>query len=378
MLVLLASTQMFAALQQEPDLSETDEDVLEDTSSQEEHLEDGESEESGIDEDSSGTQDSLPTQEECNEACAEERLMKLKENWKRVPEEVHLEQIAELQRSGRFDSAAQRLDFLVELYGTLEYRYLFVVNVELQEQYEQALVGYAELKKEELSSELKTQVLFREGIVLDDLKRHKQAQDIFKKLLRSKDLQNGDKERINLLLGASFIHSGSSRKGIRKIARSLARLDVTDSTWMRAKGHDALAHELIRRSEEIGFIGSDKKDKKAVAERMELLKRAEVQVIASIQLKEPEFVLNGLVNVADAYVRFYDDLIVAPAPDYLTVNQKKQYSEQLRIEARSLLEKALDYCKKGVIYADQSGWVGLVVDELNERIIYLSQTLDEY
>ena len=288
-----------------------------------------------------------------------------------------MEQVAELQRSGRFDSAEQRLVFLVDFYGTLEYRYLFIVNVELQEQYEEALVGYAELKKEELSSELTKQVLFREGIVLDDLKRYDQAQDVFKTLLRSRDLQAGDKDRINLLLGASLIHSGSSRKGIRKIARSLARLDVTDSTWMRAKGHDALAHELIRRSEEIGFIGSDKKDKKAVVERMELLKRAEAQVIASIQLKEPEFVLNGLVDVADAYVRFYDDLIAAPAPDSLTVSQKKQYSEQLSIEARSLLEKSLNYCQKGLIYADQSGWVGVVVEELNARIASLSQSLDE-
>ena len=58
------------------------------------------------------------------------------------------------------------------------------------------------------------------------------------------------------------------------------------------------------------------------------------------------------------------------------IDQKKQYSEQLRIEARSLLEKSLDYCKKGVIYADQSGWVGVVVDDLNVRIVSLSQALD--
>ncbi len=312
----------------------------------------------------------------CDEECERARLEKLKENWRKIPEEAHIEQVSDLQRSGNFISATQRLSFLVEEFGTSEYRYLWILNIELQEQYDDALVLYDELRSEELDPELDLQIAFRQAIVLDDLKRYAEAHAAFKELKRSKSLNYGDRDRINLLFGASLIHAGHPRRGVRKIARTLAKPELSNSTWMRARAHDALAHELIRRSEELVFIGSDKKDKKAVLKRMELLKRAEEQVIASIQLNEPEFVLLGLIDIADAYVRLYDDLITAPPPKSLTESQKKEYTQQLNEEALVLLKRALGYCEKGLIYADQVGWVGLAVEALKSRVASLSRDLE--
>ena len=128
MFVFLTSVSLWAA-SQDSDSSEVDATLEVEVSSDQ----NAESEDNTPKEKTEEEPQQEAVEEICDDACVQRRLMKLKDNWKKVPEEVHLEQIVELQRSGRFDSAEERLGFLVEEYGTLEYRYLFVVNEELQE-----------------------------------------------------------------------------------------------------------------------------------------------------------------------------------------------------------------------------------------------------
>ena len=111
-------------------------------------------------------------------------------------------------------------------------------------------------------------------------------------------------------------------------------------------------------------------------EKMKLLKDAEAQVVASIQLGEVEYVIKSLLQIIDGYTRLYDEIVAAPAPKELTEEQKKDYKTETKEKAIVLLKAAYNYANKGVVFAQQAQWEGDSYDEILSRQNALKQELE--
>ena len=304
-------------------------------------------------------------------AVARENLRKL---WASTTDEVHHEKIAALQRVGNHESAREVLDFLVERDPSPLNRFLLAKNFELEEDYGEALPRYDALVAEDLSPDLDLDVRFRRAVVMDDLSREAGAEPSLgslarkelKALRRHSALAEGDKARLGLLIGASEIHQGRARRGLRRISRAIRQLDdPSDASWMQARARSALVRELVRNAEHLAIRGRN--DDARLKKRMKLMGDAESQVVAIIQLNEPEYVLEGLLAVADAYIRLYDELVSAPVPGELEGSQVALYKERVLEEAEFLRKKARGFYHKGVLYADHLGWKGQSRDLLEQR-----------
>jgi hypothetical protein len=316
-------------------------------------------------------EEEAPPEVEVDPAVARENLRKL---WAATADEVHHEQIAALQRVGNYSSSGELLEFLVERSPSPLNRFLLAKNFELGEDYGESIARYEGLIGEELPPDLDLDVRFRYAVVLDDLSRQPgadpsqgpQARKGLRSLRRHPALAAGDRARLDLLIGASDIHLGRPRRGLRRISRALRKMaDPSESSWMQARARSALVYELVRNAESFAIRG--KKDDARLKKRMKLMASAESQVVSIIQLNEPEYVLEGLLVVADAYLRLYDELVSAPVPVELEGGQIPLYRERVLEEAEFLRKKARGFYHKGVLYADHLSWKGRSRDLLEQR-----------
>ena len=138
---------------------------------------------------------------------------------------------------------------------------------------------------------------------------------------------------LELVRGVAALSMGRSRRGIRRIERALSGFDDdTSSPWMRSRARIAIARYLLNEAGDLTLSG-DKRAARRLARRAELMGMAEQQIIAIARLGEPEYILDGMMLMGDAYLILYDDMNAAAPPTTLS---------EAEIEASTFAEKMHD------------------------------------
>ena len=238
-----------------------------------------------------------------------------------------LDQAEALQRSGQFTEAQELIDFLMKEHPYPYVHFLWAQNQEYRYDYELAIDTYSLLLKEKIDPALAIDVSYRLGVALDEKGEHKKAIRQWKQLLRSKHFPKEHQVAVELLIGAAQIHAGQHRKGVKTINSALPKA-TKQQGWMQARARNALAMLLIAQADRVLLQGKNVQSR--VEERMAVLDNAEKQVIAALELDKTEYVLEGVIQVVDAYLRMYDDAIsIAPPVPLLAVEHAK-YQEELK------------------------------------------------
>jgi hypothetical protein len=292
----------------------------------------------------------------------------LEESWQQLSVDEHLSIVYSLQRSGKYDEAEQRLNYLLSEDASSPFlRFEQAKNSEYKEEYLLAIDDYQDLLEEKLTSDLKLNVRYRYCLVLSNLGEHKKANKMARRLRRNISLSTTDRRAVSLVLGTTQLQSGKKAKGIARIQKTLEKLSSPEEhSWLQSRAKMALAEELLLQAAKVELIPSrDLND--SLKERADLIIQAERQVQSIIALNEPEYALKGLSKVADAMLVLYDDLISAQAPSAFTKEQKELYQEQIIEQAEFLKEKALSYYSTALRYANQLKWSGSIRGELEAK-----------
>ena len=302
----------------------------------------------------------------CSMAFAEETVFM--SAWQQLSVDEHLSIVYSLQRSGKYDGAEQRLNYLLsEDPGSPFLRFEQAKNSEYKEEYLLAVDDYEALLEEKLTSDLRLNVRYRYGLVLSNVGEHKKANKIARKLRRNISLSASDRRAVSLVLGTTQLQSGKKKKGIARIQNALNKLASSqEHSWLQSRAKMALAEELLFQATQIELIPSRELNE-SLKERADLIIQAERQVQSIIALNEPEYALKGLSRVADAMLVLYDDLISAQAPSEFTKVQKELYQEKIVEQAEFLQEKALSYYSTALRYANQLEWSGSIREELEAK-----------
>jgi tetratricopeptide (TPR) repeat protein len=300
----------------------------------------------------------------------QKRQENLVELWRNLDEREHLTVIYDLQRSGRYLSAEQRLNFLLEEQSSPFLLFEIARNTELQSNYAAALVLYEQLYNQNLEEALALDVAFRRALVLSDLGLHTEAISSLRELKKKYSLSKSDKIAVDLALGSSQLHAGKKRAGINRIQRSLDSLEnPRQHSWLQARARYALSTVLLEEARRIEIYGAQqaKRLNSRLQKRANLILQAEKNITVIIQLDEPEYALQGVVDVADAMIVFYDAIVATPPPGKFNDQQSKLFRNGMKDRASLLEDKAFEYYSKGLRYAEQLDWPGPIRQELQAK-----------
>ncbi|MGC6506809.1 MAG: tetratricopeptide repeat protein [Myxococcota bacterium] len=272
---------------------------------------------------------------------------------------LELEEMVQLRkRSGQYDDALRHLTILIKRVDDLDYHYEEALLYELKEDYAQAAQRYeAILTAPELSPVFRRNIQFRYGIVLSDMGLDRDALAVFRTVSRAKDLKSHEKLILEYARGVAYIYAGKTRKGIRKINKTLLKQNSDTGSWIEARARAALVYVLIEESERLTFE-KPKKTAQRFQKRSELVGAAEEQIVVMINLGEPEYVLRSLVLLSEAYFQVAEEMRVAPPPPTLNREQQIRFQKKQLERADFIDERGRSYCAKGVGYSDQMGFKG--------------------
>ncbi|MFT4976864.1 MAG: hypothetical protein ACI8S6_002769, partial [Myxococcota bacterium] len=215
---------------------------------------------------------------------------------------------------------------------------------------------------------LRHDAAFRRAIVLEDMGDHRASLKQIKALSSAEEWTEAESVSLELCRGIAELSSGRSRRGVERLESGLAALEgSTEQTWMRARARAARARYLLDEAAVLELKG-DKKAARRLSARNALMIAAEQQVLAIVQLGETEYILVGLQEVGDAYLRLHDDLLAAPAPRKLDAAMVVIYTEAVASKAGILKRKARQYYGTGLRFAEEAGWEGGARDSLSLRL----------
>ena len=296
---------------------------------------------------------------------ADENIENLHRLWSKQAADELFEKVEALHYSGQFVQAHTLIDYMLENHFSEDVYFLWGQNLEYRKDYAFAIDIYKQLLDEDIDPLLVLDVQYRLGIAYDDSGQSGKATKIWSKLLSDKQFPEQHRAAVELLLGAAYIHKRELNKGVRIITKALSNA-TREQDWMKARARNALAMVAIVQADEISLSGADVPQK--IEKRMSLLKSAEEQVIASVHLNKTSYVLQGVLQMVDAYLRFYDDARSIASPIELPAKLEHNYFNRLEKKSHTLLLRAENYLEKGIQTARRQQWKGEETQDLHERL----------
>lgn len=275
-----------------------------------------------------------------------------------------LEEAVALRRIGAFDDASAMLDAARQASGDVadEVAYHTGVLLEVTEQWASAVAAYRRVTRTWPDSPSANDAGFRMAYCLEEMGQHKESVRTVRQLQRNGRWSEADERSMALQRGIAETRAGKTKRGIRRILKAL---DSGDSgrTWIRAKARLALVRVQTEAAASMVFKG-DAKAARQLQKRSQLIASAEKQAIAMFTLGEPEFALEGLLLLGDAYVALYDAMLAYPPPRSVPVEQHEAYRETVAAKSAILRSKAFARYDEGVRVAARTQWVGSVTERL--------------
>lgn len=190
-------------------------------------------------------------------------------------------------------------------------------------------------------------------------------------------LPDEDQSKIALNRAWFTLQTGDTRRGMRRLRRALRKTETGTVSFYEAKAWAGIARAYADEAARVPIEGTDRKLRKRLAEREVYLAGAGSAVGQAVALQEPEWVLEGLLALADGFEQLGDDLLEAPEPSDLTEEQLLLYRQGMREQAVATWMRAEVFLSKGVEVADQLAWHSDRVPRMRDHLARLRQRIEE-
>lgn len=241
--------------------------------------------------------------------------------------------------------------------------YLRGLSWELDHRPETAIALYDEGLERWPDSPLTPDRRFRKALALDALGTPRPALRTLRDL-RKRDLAPADRRKYDLVEATLLVRKGRTRRGLRRLRRSLAALEPDELSWFRARARAALVEELDRQAGKKPLDVRQRRQVRRIADRAELVDRMETQATAIAELDEPAWVLEAVLHLGSAYEQLGDDLVDHRRPRRLTPDQLAIYEQEIGKRIEVVWVKALRTYELGIDMATRIGWASPRVDAL--------------
>lgn len=243
--------------------------------------------------------------------------------------------------------------------------YLSAVTIELNGSPDQAIPLYEDGLDQWPDSPLHDDRIFRLAEATATVGRPRRALRILRKL-DDDDFEGDDRVKLDLVRGIAWLQAGRERKGTALLSAALEQASEEQVTFYQAKARMAWARVLADEAAELDMRGREKKVVSELQARARLLADVEGQVTAAAQLQEPEWVLEGLLILGDAYVGVGEALMTSSRPKGLTDGQLAEYDSLIGQRAIVVLTKGSQSYGSGIDLAARLGWQSRRVAQLDD------------
>ncbi|MBW1876944.1 MAG: hypothetical protein JRJ84_01140 [Deltaproteobacteria bacterium] len=243
--------------------------------------------------------------------------------------------------------------------------YLRGVSWELEGDPAQAIRLYDEGMRQWPISPLHRDRSFRKAEALGTLGVPKEGLEWLHRI-DARELEPLDRHKYELVEGILTVQAGRTRKGLRILRDALHEVTTKELTFYQAKARATIARVLADQAAELTFDKGEKKLVKRLQKRATLIDGIEKQVTEAAELDEPEWVLEGLLTLGDAYQAFGDDLAVHRRPRKLTPEQLEVYEEGVLGKVETVWVKAMRSYDLGLDMATRIGWKSRRVEQLRD------------
>lgn len=258
------------------------------------------------------------------------------------------------------DAAAERPDASLE-----EIVYLRGVSYELDRDYATALATYTEGLRQFPDGTRSDDFAFRSAEVVGGLGDPDAALERLAPFVATASERAApDRAKIRLVQGIWEVESGNVRRGMRLLADALSETDPQHARFYQAKARATVAAQWATDASRLHLDTRERRQVRRLTRRGETMLAIERQVTEIALLEEPEWVLDGLQTLGDAYALLGEDLLAARMPPRLDPSLHDLYRQTVADKAEVLLVKALNHYQRGLDLALRLGWQSRRVGEL--------------
>ena len=258
---------------------------------------------------------------------------------------------------------------------TVAYRanYITGISWEMSNQCSPALVAYDNARKYADTLEQNNDTWFRSGECLGTLGDYQEAVTHLRNI---QDLSRpSDKSKKRIVTAILKLRKRSNWWTRWRLRRAISKPKDADPTFYLAKGHVVLAHDDILRADKLRIEGRQRKMKRALKKRAKLVSSAEQHTVATVTLKEPEWILEGLLTLAYASESAGDALLLSPMPE-LSSEQEQAYRDIIGNRVESMWTRSVAYLDEGSALAQKTQWRSPRVNQLQLARTMLIQRID--
>jgi tetratricopeptide (TPR) repeat protein len=175
-----------------------------------------------------------------------------------------------------------------------------------------------------------------------------------------------DQLKVVFVRGVLLVEAGHSREGVRALERTLNRSDSDEVTFYQAKAHAAIARALTEGAAKLALDGSQSRQVRHLKRRTALVDEAEQHVLAAIELKEPEWVLDGMYSLGLGFEQIGDALSTLPVPASIASDPKllAEYQAMMGQEIEKMYLKAERHYSEGAGVGYRLQWQGKRLERL--------------
>jgi len=194
--------------------------------------------------------------------------------------------------------------------------------------------------------------------------------------LDTSGLSEDDLRKVELAEGTFWLDLGRTRRGLRLLRDGLKGALKPVNPWSQARARAALARKLAREAAKLDFQTGQRRQRRHVAERAQLVLRIEKEVTAIADLKQPHWILDGVLTLGQTYESLASDLAHGRVPHRLTDDQARLYAQEIGKRVKTLQLKALRTYDLGLRMAVRLGLHDPLVAPIRRHREALAHDLD--
>ncbi|MBN2800686.1 MAG: hypothetical protein JXX28_16215 [Deltaproteobacteria bacterium] len=182
------------------------------------------------------------------------------------------------------------------------------------------------------------------------------------------DYPSDDRTKVQLVEGIFTLQRGRVDEGLALLQGPLTQAGPEVAPFYQAKARAEITRAMLADAAALPITGPEERQIANLDRRAELIGRAEKQITLAALLQQPEWVLEGLLLIGQAYEQVGDDLLDAPAPRALSKDQRGAYKDIIQERVRVVWGKASRYYAQGLDVAERLGWESSRVTALREAL----------
>jgi len=278
---------------------------------------------------------------------------------------------------GDFEGARIVVGQALERHGNhhLEATYLLGMAWEYDGQPQTALAIYDDLLADWPEGQSTDDLLFRKAEALGRDGRFNDALDTLSALSDDAASREGDRVKVALLRGLWEIETDALETGMNRVVTTLDTAAPTHAPWHQAMARAQLIAISIDQASVIAFRGTKKKKARQIAARGQLVGLAEAQLVKIIQLDRPFWALEGFVDVATGYRSFGQAMLNESKPR-IKKRARDAYHEERKTQVIQVWVKATKRLDRAVSYANQLGWTGDPLPQLEDDLSDVQKAIE--